>query len=175
MAIINTSQTLIELITPPMAALLSPSSARDNDRDRFDLDRLAEELEQRELRSPNTASFPEHSLPAFVPLSHDNPHLSAEEFNVQEFLLSRSYTSLPDLRSELRDYLATLKEELVRLINDDYEAFISLSTDLRGEGARMERLQRPLAELRSQVLVRRVLHYTIHRNQSIHSTSGITT
>ena len=139
-----------------MAALLSPVSVRDSDHDRLGLDRLAEELEERELRSPNASTFPEHALPAFVPLAHNNPHLSAESFNVQEFLLSRSYTSLPDLRSELRDYLATLKDELVRLINDDYEAFISLSTDLRGEGARMEKLQRPLAELRSQVLVRRV-------------------
>ncbi|KAH8107892.1 COG complex component [Cristinia sonorae] len=130
-----------------MSALLSPPS------DKFDLDRLAEELEQRELLSPSSTKFPqEHYLPAFVPLSHDNPYLAADSFNVQEFLLSRAYTSLPDLRSELRDYLATLKDELVRLINDDYEAFISLSTDLRGEGARMERLQRPLAELRSQVL-----------------------
>ncbi|TCD60067.1 hypothetical protein EIP91_010785 [Steccherinum ochraceum] len=135
-----------------MAALLSPSRSRPDDRDRLGLDRLAEELEERELRSPNASNFPEHILPAFVPLSHDNPYLAAESFNVQEFLLSRSYTSLPDLRSELRDYLANLKDELVRLINDDYEAFISLSTDLRGEGARMEKLQRPLSELRNQVL-----------------------
>ncbi|THH26420.1 hypothetical protein EUX98_g7769 [Antrodiella citrinella] len=135
-----------------MSTMLSPSTSRDSDNDRLGLDRLAEELEERELRSPSSSKFPPHALPNYVPLSHDNPYLSADPFNVQEFLLSRFYTSLPDLRSELRDYLVTLKDELVRLINDDYEAFISLSTDLRGEGARMERLQRPLAELRTQVL-----------------------
>ena len=115
----------------------------------MELERLAEELEARE--GPYGV---EHDLPVYIPLSHDNPHLSAGTFNVEDFLLSRAYTSLPDLRSELRDYLATLKEELVKLINDDYEAFISLSTDLRGEGARLERLKWPLGDLRAQVLVR---------------------
>jgi hypothetical protein len=137
--------------------------------DPFELNRLAEELANREhaagtkTRAFSIAHSDEdneddeltstHSLPVFVPLAHDNPHLSAEVFDVEEFLLSRSFTSLPDLRSELRDYLVTLKEELVKLINDDYEAFISLSTDLRGEGVRLERLRRPLGSLRSQVLV----------------------
>ncbi|OCH93776.1 COG complex component [Obba rivulosa] len=128
-------------------------------RDPFELERLAEELAVRERssaprKSTGTAEddTAQHELPIFIPLSHDNPHLSADPFNVEEFLLSRAYTSLPDLRSELREYLATLKEELVKLINDDYEAFISLSTDLRGEGARLERLKKPLGDLRAQVV-----------------------
>jgi conserved oligomeric Golgi complex subunit 2 len=120
----------------------------------MELERLAEELVTRESNNAGTRfSGDGHDLPIYVPLSHDNPYLSASTFNVEEFLLSRSYTSLPDLRSELRDYLITLKEELVKLINDDYEAFISLSTDLRGEGARLERLKWPLGGLRAQVLV----------------------
>jgi len=49
----------------------------------------------------------------------------------------------------------------VQLINDDYEAFISLSTDLRGEGTRLERLKWPLADLRSQTLVRVLPGYTV--------------
>ena len=120
----------------------------------MDLDRLAEELAEREHKGTTRNSLEtNHDLPVYVPLSHDNPHLSAKQFNVEEFLLSRAYTALPDLRSELRDYLATLKEELVQLINDDYEAFISLSTDLRGEGTRLERLKLPLGDLRSEILV----------------------
>ena len=90
---------------------------------------------------------PQHELPLLEPLSHSHPLLSASSqipFDVDEFLLSRSHTSLPDLRSELRDYLAELKSELVQLINDDYAAFISLRTDLRGEGPRIEKLVRPL-------------------------------
>ena len=118
-------------------------------RDPFQLQRLADELSDDD---PPLDS--QHTLPSYKPLSHDDPYLSAETFDVELFLQSRSYTSLPDLRTELRDYLATLKEELVQLINDDYEAFISLSTDLRGEGTRLERLKWPLADLKSQTLVR---------------------
>ena len=134
-----------------MTTIHQASSSRDP----LELERLAEELAERELRSPNAQSqgFQDHTLPAWTPLAHDNPYLSARTFNVEEFLLSRSYTSLPDMRTELRDYLAVLKEELVKLINDDYEAFISLSTDLRGEGTRLETLKSPLEGLRSEVIV----------------------
>ncbi|KAG1752981.1 oligomeric golgi complex component, COG2-domain-containing protein [Suillus lakei] len=122
--------------------------------DPYELERLAEELVARELvgssYTPRTTASTE--LPIYVPLSHDNPHLTAEVFNVEEFLLSRSHMSLQDLRSELRDYLTSLKEELVLLINDDYEAFISLSTDLRGEGSRLEKLKLPLDDLRKRIL-----------------------
>jgi hypothetical protein len=127
--------------------------------DPYELERLAEELAAREESNPDVSSTdagagPSHELPLHLPLSHDNQYLAADEFSVEEFLLSRSHTSLPDLRAELRDYLTTLKEELVKLINDDYEAFISLSTDLRGEGARLNRLQHPLGYLKGQILVR---------------------
>lgn len=150
-----------------------PSSVPEGlHRDPLQLGRLAEELAARELRSGGT--FPtgdsedeltpaEHRLPIYVPLSHDDPYLSSETFNVEEFLLSRAYTSLPDLRTELRDYLGTLKEELVKLINDDYEAFISLSTDLKDEGTRMDRLKFPLGDIRGQVVVSIVYVVSLRR------------
>lgn len=136
---------------------------KDEGVDPYELERLAEELEFREKTRSATLkdggdddndddNLP--NLPAYVPLSHDNPYLNAGDFDIEKFLLSRSYTSLPDLRAELREYLASLKEELVKLINDDYEAFISLSTDLRDEGSRLDRLKQPLGEIRSQILVR---------------------
>ncbi|KAF8135698.1 oligomeric golgi complex component, COG2-domain-containing protein [Boletus edulis] len=125
--------------------------------DPFQLERLAEELAARELSSPFGSEHvpPQLDLPIHVPLSHDNAFLAAETFDVEKFLLSRSYTSLPELRTELREYLSSLKEELVQLINDDYEDFISLSTDLRGEGTRMSRLKAPLNGLREQIQVSR--------------------
>ena len=132
-------------------SLDSPTHPSSVNADPYDLDRLAHELALRESTNDNNDQV--HDLPAFVPLSHDNPYLSAEIFNVQEFLLSRSYTSLPDLRTELRDYHAKLKEELVQLINDEYEAFISLSTDLKDEGSRLEEIKEPLAFIRAQVEV----------------------
>ncbi|KAH9929602.1 COG complex component [Epithele typhae] len=133
-----------------MTSAKSPDAVAS--RDPFELDRLAEELAVREAsakRANGTGEhddLPEeaHKLPVHVPLSHNDAYLSAESFDVEQFLLSRAYTSLPDLRTELRDYLSTLKEELVKLINDDYEAFISLSTDLRDEAT--------VGDLRTRVL-----------------------
>ncbi|KAL1945811.1 hypothetical protein VTO73DRAFT_1813 [Trametes versicolor] len=139
-----------------MTTVRSPDASS---RDPYELDRLAEELAVREahhqpapLTGDDELSAEGRLLPLYVPLSHADPHLSAPTFDVEQFLLARAYTSLPDLRTELRDYLAALKEELVKLINDDYEAFISLSTDLRGEGARLENLKRPLGDLKARVL-----------------------
>lgn len=139
-------------------ALLARQNVSGGRPDPYQLERLAEELAARELASPgrplDTEHLPPHpDLPIYVPLSHNNEFLAAEAFNIEDFLLSRSYTSLPELRTELREYLSSLKEELVLLINDDYEDFISLSTDLRGEGARMGRLKAPLNGLREQIQV----------------------
>ncbi|KIY73086.1 COG complex component [Cylindrobasidium torrendii FP15055 ss-10] len=124
----------------------------NSSRDPYELDRLAEELVTRERSHySEDAADGRHELPVYVPLKHGNPYLTADAFDIEQFLLSRSYTSLQDLRAELRDYLATLKEELVKLINDDYEAFISLSTDLRDEGARLGKLKAPLDVLRTEI------------------------
>ena len=133
-----------------------PLSPQNNDRDPYQLERLADELAIREAASSlQQSDLPvDHKLPEHHPLSHDDKYLSAQVFDVEEFLLARSHISLPDLRVELRQYLAGLKEELVKLINDDYEAFISLSTDLHDEGVRLDRLKYPLANLRVKVLVR---------------------
>ncbi|KAJ3856207.1 COG complex component [Lentinula lateritia] len=135
-------------------SFLSPAASSSSSADPFQLERLAEELATRELSHP-AQSYPQdstsHDLPIYTPLSHENPFLSAENFDVEAFLLSRSHTSLQDLRTELRNYLATLKEELVKLINDDYEAFISLSTDLKGEGERLTGLKQPLGALKSEI------------------------
>lgn len=143
-------------------ALQRPPAASSSICDPFELEHLAEDATQ-----------PTHDLPLYTPLSHDNPFFTAEIFDVEKFLLSRSHISLPDLRSELRDYQAELKEELVKLINDDYEAFISLSTDLRGEGVRLERLKYPLRDLISQVQVSRVSYIIFVLSQFVDSGIGI--
>lgn len=143
-------------------ALQRPPAASSSIRDPFELEHPAEDATQ-----------PTHDLLLYTPLSHDNPFFTAEIFDVEKFLLSRSHTSLPDLRSELRDYQAELKEELVKLINDDYEAFISLSTDLRGEGVRLERLKYPLRDLISQVQVSRVSYIIFVLSQFVDSGIGI--
>lgn len=119
--------------------------------DPYGLDDLVSQLIERELKSPPTTSLDVPDLPDYLPLDRNNPFLKVDVFNVEEFLLSRSHTSLQDLRTELRDFLSTLKEELVKLINDDYEKFISLSTDLRGEGDRLLKIKSPLSMLQTQI------------------------
>ena len=136
---------------------LSPFSAGDvSFRDPYDLDRLADELVSRETKQRTVRDSFEDDVPELqehIPLSHNDPHLTAEVFDVEAFLLERKHIALPDLRAELRQYLAGLKQELVELINDDYEAFISLSTDLHDEGTRLERLKQPIASLKANVIV----------------------
>jgi hypothetical protein len=94
-------------------------------------------------------------LPSLLPLSHDHPMLtaSAEDWSVDDFLLTRLHVPLEELRGELREYLGVLKEELGGLINDDYEEFISLGLGLRGEGSRLEDLKYPLEALKVEVQV----------------------
>ncbi len=143
--------------------------ATTNEDDPFQLDRLADELARREkARLPypvngvgngTKSSFeegPPHDLPQLLPLSHDHPLLNENvPFNVDDFLMTRPNTSLLDLRAELRGYLGNLKEELVQLINEDYADFISLRTDLRGEGPRLQRLLEPVHVLQSETEVRK--------------------
>lgn len=106
-------------------------------------------------------------LEALLPLSHDHPLLGVDDpaqWSVDEFLLSRSHVPLEELRGELRDYLARLREELGELINDDYEEFISLGLGLRGEGERLSALRQPLEELKGEVQ---------HIQDSLSSSKGV--
>ena len=104
-------------------------------------------------QEPRVSTSTAHSLdlPSLQPLSHDHPLLAASTFSADTFLLSRIHIPLEELRAELRLYLSVLREELVQLINDDYEEFISLGTGLRGEGERLRRLEKPLKGLGDEV------------------------
>ena len=95
-------------------------------------------------------------LPSLAPLSHSQALLdpgSSKEWDVDAFLLSRSDLPLDELRSELREYLAELREELGVLINDEYEEFISLGLGLRGEAEQLEEIRLPLQVLKVEVEV----------------------
>ncbi|CCO27036.1 Conserved oligomeric Golgi complex subunit 2 Short=COG complex subunit 2 [Rhizoctonia solani AG-1 IB] len=95
----------------------------------------------------------EDGLPYVAPLDASHPLLSdpSDVFDVDDFLLSRSHTSLPDLRVELNGYLNNLRAELVHLINENYADFISLSTDLRGEGETIETMRVPLSAIITEI------------------------
>lgn len=104
----------------------------------------------------SSSSSPARSLdlPSLQPLSHEHPLLAAPTFDPDAFLLSRIHIPLEEFRAELREYLGDLREELVRLINEDYEEFLSLGTGLRGEEERLKRLEEPLQGVKKEVVVR---------------------
>uniref|UniRef100_A0A0D3FRD5 Conserved oligomeric Golgi complex subunit 2 n=1 Tax=Oryza barthii TaxID=65489 RepID=A0A0D3FRD5_9ORYZ len=63
----------------------------------------------------------------------------------------RSYVPLDSLAAELRSHLASLRAELVGLINRDYADFVGLIARLKGVDAAAARMRPPLAELRDKV------------------------
>lgn len=104
--------------------------------------------------SPPSSPARSLDLPSLQPLSHEHPLLAAPTFDPDAFLLSRIHIPLEELRAELREYLGDLREELVKLINEDYEEFLSLGTGLRGEEERLKRLEEPLQGVKKEVVVR---------------------
>ena len=77
--------------------------------------------------------------------------------------LSDRYQTLDDLRSELRDLNQSLSKELLDLVNDNYQDFLSLGSSLRGGEERVEEIrvgllgfQRDLTSVRDRVKQRQV-------------------
>lgn len=94
-------------------------------------------------------------LPTAPPISHSL--LAAPDFDVSAFLLERRHTPLNELRTELREYLSELRQSLVRVINDEYEAFVGLSVGLKRADVdrSLDRIRQDphgLVSVRSQVL-----------------------
>ncbi|KAK6909291.1 hypothetical protein I203_103308 [Kwoniella mangroviensis CBS 8507] len=152
---ISISPTTIQPSTVPTSLPIPDSHALSQSRP------SSSRRDSQSSSSSSSSTGPDHSLdlPSLQPLSHSHPLLSSENFNADEFLLSRLHIPLEELRGELRSYLNELKEELVRLINEDYEEFISLGTGLRGEESRLKGLQEPMEVVRGEVeSVRDVLY-----------------
>lgn len=104
----------------------------------------------------STTSRPSIDFPALQPLDHRHPLLIQADYDPDGFLQTRAHVPLDELRGELRAYLSLLREELVQLINEDYEEFIALGVGLRGEAERLERLEMPLMDIHREVEVSRI-------------------
>lgn len=91
-------------------------------------------------------------LPDAPPISHSL--LASPDFDASSFLLARRLTPLDQLRSELREYLASLKQSLVGVINDEYEAFIGLSLGLKQAhvSQSLARVRKPVLQVRNEVV-----------------------
>ena len=77
------------------------------------------------------------------------------DFDADQFLLERRHTGLDDLRTDLRAYLHELRNELVGVINEDYEDFIGLGMGLRATDRRLQRVRGPVDSVRNAVEVSR--------------------
>ncbi|KIW68257.1 hypothetical protein PV04_04214 [Phialophora macrospora] len=78
------------------------------------------------------------SLPFPKPL--DRSAFSAQDFDPTVFLssLSNRFQTLEDLQTELRELSQTLNKELVDLVNDNYQDFLSLGSTLSGGEEKIE-------------------------------------
>jgi conserved oligomeric Golgi complex subunit 2 len=102
------------------------------------------------------------SLPFPKPLARSA--FLAPDFDPTTFLanLSDRFQTLEDLRNELRELSQLLSKELLDLVNDNYQDFLSLGTTLRGGEDRVEEVrvgllgfQRDLTGVRENVEDRR--------------------
>lgn len=102
------------------------------------------------------------SLPFPKPLSRSS--FLEPDFDPTTFLanLSDRYQTLEDLRNELRELSQSLSKELLDLVNDNYQDFLSLGSILQGGEERIEEIrvgllsfQRDLKSVRDNVKQRR--------------------
>lgn len=102
------------------------------------------------------------SLPFPKPLARSV--FLAPDFDPTTFLanLSDRYQTLEDLRNELRELSQSLSKELLDLVNDNYQEFLSLGSTLRGGEEKVEEIrvgllgfQRELNAVRGKVEQRR--------------------
>eukprot|EP00897_Mesotaenium_endlicherianum_P006823 jgi/Mesen1/6169/ME000317S05297 len=111
----------------------------------------------------NTGSFSVQSGPASVaalfgddtdsqPLWFKKEAFGDTTYDTEAYISDlRRFVPLETLRSELKSHLATLKNELVELINRDYADFVNLTTKLVDVDGAVLRMRLPLIELRGKL------------------------
>ncbi|KAK9821420.1 hypothetical protein WJX81_002272 [Elliptochloris bilobata] len=78
------------------------------------------------------------------------------KFEAEAFVADlRRFVPLDTLSAELEAHLATLKQRLVEVINEDYADFVSLSGKLVNVDGAVLRMQKPLLEVQTQLEVAR--------------------
>lgn len=101
-------------------------------------------------------------LPFPKPLSRSS--FLAPDFDPATFLssLTNRHQTLEDLRLELRDLSQTLNKELLDLVNENYQDFLSLGSVLKGGEEKVEEVrvgllgfQRDVAAIQAKVEARR--------------------
>ncbi|KAK1433909.1 hypothetical protein QVD17_10827 [Tagetes erecta] len=87
------------------------------------------------------------------PLWFKQSSFLSPDFDSESYISDlRTFVPFETLRSELQSHLASLKHELVELINRDYADFVNLSTKLVDVDAAVLRMRAPLIEIRDKIL-----------------------
>jgi hypothetical protein len=131
---------MIRLVTSRRLTCARQLSGRMEDEDPFIATDVSVETQQDELSM-------------LLPSKLDHAVFESADFDAQSFLLSRRHVPIEDLRADLKEYLATLRQELVGVINQEYEDFLGLGIGLRGTDKRLERMKDPIAGFQQEIQV----------------------
>ena len=92
------------------------------------------------------------SLPFPQPLAR--PTFSTPDFNTESFLLAHTqFRTLDDLRGELRTWVDKLEAEMERVIEEDWQGYLSLGRTLGGGEARVKEAERRIRAVEREVQV----------------------
>ncbi|EXJ93865.1 hypothetical protein A1O1_02258 [Capronia coronata CBS 617.96] len=112
----------------------------------------------------DSGSEVDEDAPLPFPKPIDRSAFLAPDFDPTTFLsgLSHRFQTLEDLQAELRELSHSLNKELVDLVNDNYQEFLSLGSTLSGGGEKIEDIrvgllgfQRDIKAVRDKVDERR--------------------
>lgn len=79
---------------------------------------------------------------------------SVEDFNVDKFLSEyHRYQTLEDMQQQLQKWSKSLEQELVDLINEDYNQFVGLGTSLSEGQPKVEDVKMELMSFQQEIKV----------------------
>ncbi|KAK7902242.1 hypothetical protein LTR67_001886 [Exophiala xenobiotica] len=131
----------------------------------------------------DSGSDVDDDAPLPFPKPLDRSAFLAPDFDATEFLssLSNRFQTLEDLQTELRELSQTLNKELVDLVNDNYQDFLTLGSTLSGGEERIEDIrlgllgfQREVNAIRGTVATRRnEVAELLKRKKALRQETGI--
>jgi conserved oligomeric Golgi complex subunit 2 len=119
-------------------------------------DLLTNNLSRLSIDNDSDAENDFSSLPFPQPLSRNV--FSSATFDTESFLLSHSqFRTLDDLRSELRQWVDKLDNEMEKLIEEDWQGYLSLGRGLTGGEVVLKDVERRIKHAEREVMVYKLL------------------
>jgi conserved oligomeric Golgi complex subunit 2 len=115
-------------------------------------DLLTNNLSRLSIDNDSDAENDLSTLPFPQPLSR--AIFSSPSFDTESFLLSHSqFRTLDDLRSELRQWVDRLDNEMEKLIEEDWQGYLSLGRGLTGGEVVLKDMERRIKQAEREILV----------------------